>query len=64
MIPSEAARIVRELYNVIWNSGELSAVDRLVATQYLIHCHGTSRLRALERRGNTRGRPCVPARDW
>ena len=37
MIPSEAARIVRELYDVIWNSGELSAVDRLVATQYLIH---------------------------
>ena len=37
MIPSEAARIVRELHDIVWTSGELSAVDRLVAPQYVIH---------------------------
>ena len=37
MIPSEAARIVRELHDIVWTSGELSAVDRLVAPRYVIH---------------------------
>ena len=37
MIPSEAARIVQELHDLVWTSGELSAVDRLVAPQYVIH---------------------------
>ena len=37
MTPSEAAQIVRELHDIVWNSGELSAVDRLVAPQYVIH---------------------------
>ncbi len=37
MNPSEAARIVRELHDVVWNAGELSAVDRLVAPWYVIH---------------------------
>jgi len=37
MMPSEATRLVRELHDVVWNSGELSAVDRLVAPQYVIH---------------------------
>jgi steroid delta-isomerase-like uncharacterized protein len=37
MIPSEAARIVRELHDIVWTSGELSDVDRLVAPQYVVH---------------------------
>jgi steroid delta-isomerase-like uncharacterized protein len=37
MTPSETARIVRELHDIVWTSGELSAVDRLVAPQYVIH---------------------------
>jgi hypothetical protein len=37
MIPSEAARIVRELHDLVWSAGDLSAVDRLVAPQYGIH---------------------------
>jgi predicted ester cyclase len=37
MTPPEAARIVRELYAAVWSAGELSAVDRLVAAQYVIH---------------------------
>jgi predicted ester cyclase len=37
MTASEAARIVRELHDIVWTSGELSAVDRLVAPQYVIH---------------------------
>src|SRR5262249_58957862 len=35
--PEEAARIVRELHDVVWSAGELSAVDRLVASEYVIH---------------------------
>jgi steroid delta-isomerase-like uncharacterized protein len=37
MVPSEAARIVRELHDIVWTAGELSAVDRLVAPRYVIH---------------------------
>jgi predicted ester cyclase len=37
MSPSEAARIIRELYEIVWSAGDLSAVDRLVAALYLIH---------------------------
>ena len=37
MTPEEAERIVRELHDVVWSAGELSAVDRLVAPRYVIH---------------------------
>ena len=37
MTPPEAARIVRELYDIVWSAGELSAIDRLVAAQYVMH---------------------------
>jgi steroid delta-isomerase-like uncharacterized protein len=37
MTPSDAARIVRELHDVVWSGGDLSAVDRLVAPRYVIH---------------------------
>jgi hypothetical protein len=37
MTPSDAARIVRELHDVVWSAGDLSAVDRLVALRYVIH---------------------------
>ena len=37
MISSEAARIVREVHDIIWTAGDLSAIDRLVALQYVIH---------------------------
>jgi steroid delta-isomerase-like uncharacterized protein len=37
MIPSEAARVVRELHEIVWSAGDLSAVDRLVAPAYVIH---------------------------
>jgi predicted ester cyclase len=37
MTPLEAARIVRELHDIVWSAGDLSAVDRLVAPQYRIH---------------------------
>ena len=37
MTPSEAAQIVRELHDVVWSAGDLSAVDRLVAPRYVIH---------------------------
>jgi hypothetical protein len=36
MMPSEAGCIVREWHNIAWNSGELSAIDRLVAPPYVI----------------------------
>ena len=37
MIPSEADRLVRELYDIVWSAGELTAIDWIVATQYVIH---------------------------
>jgi predicted ester cyclase len=37
MTPSESARIVRELHDIVWSAGELSVVDRLVAAKYVIH---------------------------
>jgi predicted ester cyclase len=37
MTPPEAARVVRELHDIVWSAGDLSAVDRLVAEPYLIH---------------------------
>ncbi len=37
MVPSEATLIVRELYEIVWSSGDLSAVDWLVAPRYVIH---------------------------
>jgi steroid delta-isomerase-like uncharacterized protein len=37
MTPSEAARIVRELHDLVWTAGDLAAVDRLVAPRYVIH---------------------------
>jgi steroid delta-isomerase-like uncharacterized protein len=37
MIPSDAVRIVRELHDLVWTAGDLSAVDRLVAPHYVIH---------------------------
>jgi predicted ester cyclase len=37
MTPSEAAALVRELYDLVWSGGDLSAVDRLVAAPYHIH---------------------------
>ena len=37
MTPLEAARLVRELHEVVWSAGDLSAIDRLVAPRYVIH---------------------------
>lgn len=37
MTSFDAERLVRELYDVIWTAGELSAVERLVAAEYTIH---------------------------
>ncbi len=37
MIPSEAERLVRELYDIVWSAGELGAIDRIVAPHYVIH---------------------------
>ena len=37
MTSSEAARIVRELHDLVWSCGDLTAVDRLVAPDYVIH---------------------------
>src|SRR5262249_28089771 len=37
MTPSEAARLVRELYDAVWSGGDLSGVERLVAPRYVIH---------------------------
>ncbi|QEL17099.1 ester cyclase [Limnoglobus roseus] len=34
---SDAGRLIRELHDVVWNAGDLSAVERLVALQYVIH---------------------------
>ena len=37
MTPSEAARLVRELYDAVWSGGDLSGVARLVAPRYVVH---------------------------
>jgi predicted ester cyclase len=37
MTPAKAAHVVRELHDTVWSAGDMSAVDRLVATRYVIH---------------------------
>jgi steroid delta-isomerase-like uncharacterized protein len=37
MSVADAARLVRDLHSLVWNDGDLAAVDRLVAPQYVIH---------------------------
>jgi steroid delta-isomerase-like uncharacterized protein len=37
MTPSQAAQLVRDLHDIVWSAGDLSAVDRLVAPRYVIH---------------------------
>jgi steroid delta-isomerase-like uncharacterized protein len=37
MNPAETAHPVRELHDIVWSGGDLSAVDRLVAARYVIH---------------------------
>ncbi len=37
MDPADAARLVRDLHDIVWNAGDLAAVDRLIAPQYVIH---------------------------
>ena len=34
---TDAARLVRDLHEIVWNGGFLAAVDRLIAPQYVIY---------------------------
>jgi steroid delta-isomerase-like uncharacterized protein len=37
MVVAEAARVVRDLHDIVWSAGDLYAVERLVAPRYVIH---------------------------
>jgi steroid delta-isomerase-like uncharacterized protein len=37
MIPLQAVQLIRDLHDIVWSAGDLSAVERLVAPRYLIH---------------------------